>query len=81
MGNTSKNIKEEAKIHHIAYVNARELVKDGYHLVDFGFNEKLAETRFNLIHENGNRITIISTEYDNSVRIYKNKRLANTIKL
>lgn len=81
MGSTSKNIKEEAKIHHIAFVNAKELVKDGYHLVDFGFNEELAESRFNLIHDNGNRITILSTEYDNSVRIYKNKRLTNTIKL
>lgn len=81
MGSTSTNIKEEAKIHHIAFVNAKELVKDGYHLVDFGFNEELAESRFNLIHDNGNRITILSTEYDNSVRIYKNNKLTNTIKL
>lgn len=81
MGSTSKNISEEAKIHHIAFVNAKELVKDGYHLVDFGYSEKLAETRYNLIHDNGNRMTIVSTEDDNSVRIYKNNKLTNTITL
>lgn len=81
MGSTSKNIKEEAKIHHIAFVNARELVKDGYHLVDYGFDEKLAESRYNLIHDNGNRISVVSTECDGSVRIYKNNKLTNTIKL
>lgn len=81
MGSTSKNLKEEAKIHHIAYINAKELVKDGYHLIDFGYSEKLAETRYNLIHDNGNRISVVSTECDNSVRIYKNNKLTNTIKI
>ena len=81
MGSTSKNLTEEAKIHHIAFINARELVKDGYDLIDFGFSEKLAEARYNLIHENGNRITIVSTECDNSVRVYKNNKLTNTIKI
>lgn len=81
MGTASKNLKEEAKIHHIAFINAKELVKDGYHLVDFGYSEKLAETRYNLIHDNGNRISVVSTEDDNSVKIYKNNKLTNTIKL
>lgn len=81
MGSTSKNLTEEAKIHHIAFINAKELVKDGYHLIDFGFSEKLAEARYNLIHENGNRITIVSTECDNSVRVYKNNKLTNSIKI
>lgn len=81
MGSTSKNMKEEAKIHHIAFINAKELVKDGYHLIDFGYNEKLAEARYNLIHNNGNRISVVSTECDNSVRVYKNNKLTNTIKI
>lgn len=74
-------MKEEAKIHHIAFVNARELVKDGYRLIDFGYNDKLAEARYNLIHDNGNRISVVSTECDNSVRVYKNNKLTNTIKI
>lgn len=71
----------EAKIHHIAFVNAKELIKDGYHLLDFGYCEKKAESRYNLIHDNGNKISIVSTEYDNEVNIYKNNKLTNTIKL
>lgn len=74
-------MKKEAKIHHIAFINAKELVKDGYHLIDFGYSEKLAEARYNLIHENGNRISVVSTECDNSVRVYKNNKLTNTIKI
>lgn len=81
MGSTSKNLKEEAKVHHIAFINAKELVKDGYHLIDFGYSEKLAEARYNLMHENGNRISVVSTECDNSVRVYKNNKLTNTIKV
>lgn len=30
----------EAKVHHIAFVSAKELVKDGYHVAGFGFDEK-----------------------------------------
>lgn len=71
----------EAKIHHLAFVNAKELVKDGYHLQEFGFNEQLAESRYNLVHDNGNKITVVSTEYNNEVNIYKNNKLAKTIKL
>lgn len=80
MGARSKNL-DEAKIHHIAFINAKELIKDGYKLIDFGFNERLAESRYNLIHENGNKITIVSTECDNMVRVYKNKKLTNEISL
>ena len=80
MGARSKNLNE-AKIHHIAFVNAKELIKDGYKLIDFGFNERLAESRYNLIHENGNKITIVSTECDNMVRVYKNYKLSNEISL
>lgn len=80
MGARSKNLNE-AKIHHIAFINAKELIKDGYKLIDFGFNEKLAESRYNLIHENGNKITIVSTECDNMVRVFKNKKLTNEISL
>lgn len=74
-------MKEEAKIHHIAFVNAKELIKDGYHLVEFGFDEKKAESRYNLIHDNGSKISVVSTESDNQVNIYKNNKLVNTIKL
>lgn len=81
MGARSKNLNE-AKIHHIAFINAKELIKDGYKLIDFGFNELLAESRYNLIHEsNGNKITIVSTECDNMVRVYKNNKLTNEISL
>lgn len=80
MGARSKNLNE-AKIHHIAFINAKELIKDGYKLIDFGFNERLAESRYNLIHENGNKITIVSTECDNMVRVFKNKKLTNEISL
>lgn len=71
----------EDKIHHIAFINAKEYVKDGYHLVDYAFDDKKAESRFNLIHENGNRLSIVSTEYDDQVKIYKNNKLNKTIKL
>lgn len=80
MGARSKNLNE-AKIHHIAFINAKELIKDGYKLIDFGFNERRAESRYNLIHENGNKITIVSTECDNMVRVFKNKKLTNEISL
>lgn len=80
MGRASKNISEP-RVHHIAFINAKELIKDGYHLVDFGYNEEKAETRYNLTHDNGNYITIISTECDNQVNIYKKKKLVKTIKL
>ncbi len=71
----------EAKIHHLAFVNAKEYVKDGYHLVDFGFDEQKAETRYNLIHDNGNRLSIVSVELDHAVYIYKNGKLNNTIQV
>lgn len=71
----------EAKVHHIAFVSAKEYVKDGYRVEDFGFDEKKAESRYNLIHENGNRLSIVSVEEDNSVYIYKNGKLNKTIKL
>lgn len=71
----------EAKVHHIAFVNAKEYVKDGYHVEDFGFDEETSESRYNLIHDNGNNITIMSSELDNKVEVYKNKKLVNTIKL
>ena len=71
----------EAKVHHIAFVTAKEYVKDGYRVEDFGFDEKKAESRYNLIHENGNRLSIVSVEEDNSVYIYKNRKLNKTIKL
>lgn len=71
----------ESKIHHLAFVSAREYAKDGYHLVDFGFDEKQASTRYNLIHDNGNRLSVVATEYDNSIRVFKNNKLNKTIKL
>lgn len=71
----------EAKVHHIAFVTAKEYVKDRYRVEDFGFDEKKAESRYNLIHENGNRLSIVSVEEDNSVYIYKNGKLNKTIKL
>lgn len=71
----------EAKVHHIAFVTAKEYVKDGYRVEDFGFDEKKAESRYNLVHENGNRLSIVSVEEDNSVYIYKNGKLNKTIKL
>lgn len=71
----------ESKVHHIAFINAKELVKDGYHLIDFGFNEKRAESRYNLIHNNGNKISVVSTEYNNEVNIFKNNKITKTIKL
>ena len=71
----------EAKIHHIAFVQAKEYVKDGYKVVDFGFNEQKAESRYNLIHENNNRLSIVSVEQENAVYIYKNGKLNKTIKL
>lgn len=74
-------MKQDAKVHHIAFINAKELVKDGYKLVDFGFNEKLAESRYNLINDKGRTISVVGTECDNEVNIYKNKKLVNKIKL
>ena len=71
----------EAKVHHIAFVSAKEYVKDGYHVVGFGFNEQKAESRYNLLHDNGNRISVVSVEAENTVYIYKNNRLNKTIKL
>lgn len=74
-------MKQEAKVHHIAFINAKELVKDGYKIVDFGFNEKLAKSHYNLINDKGRTISVVGTECDNEVNIYKNKKLVNTIKL
>ena len=71
----------EAKIHHIAFVQAKEYVKDGYKVEDFGFDEQKAESRYNLIHENRNRLSIVSVEQENAVYIYKNGKLNKTIKL
>lgn len=71
----------EAKIHHIAFVQTKEYVKDGYKVEDFGFNEQKAESRYNLIHENGNKISVVSVEEENTVYIYKNGKLNKTIKL
>lgn len=71
----------EAKIHHIAFVQAKEYVKDGYKVEDFGFDEQKAESRYNLIHENGNRLSIVSVEQENAVYIYINGKLNKTIKL
>lgn len=71
----------EVKIHHIAFVQAKEYVKDGYKVEDFGFDEQKAESRYNLIHENGNRLSIVSVEQENAVYIYKNGKLNKTIKL
>ena len=71
----------EAKVHHIAFVTAKELVKDGYHVVGFGFDEQKAESRYNLVHENGNKMAVVSVEAENTVYIYKNNKLNNTIKL
>lgn len=71
----------EAKIHHIAFVQAKEYVKDGYKVEDFGFDEQKAESRYNLIHENGNKLSIVSVEQENAVYIYKNGKLNKTIKL
>lgn len=71
----------EAKVHHIAFVSAKELVKDGYHVAGFGFDEKKSESRYNLIHENGNKMTVVSVESENTVYIYKNNKLNKTIKL
>ena len=71
----------EAKIHHIAFVQAKEYVKDGYKVEDFGFDEQKAESQYNLIHENNNRLSIVSVEQENAVYIYKNGKLNKTIKL
>ena len=71
----------EAKVHHIAFVSAKELVKDGYHVAGFGYDEKKAESRYNLVHENGNKMAVVSVEAENTVYIYKNNRLNKTIKL
>ena len=71
----------EAKIHHIAFIQAKEYVKDGYHVEDFGFNEQKAESRYNLRRENGDRLWIVSVEAESTVYIYKKGILNNTIKL
>lgn len=74
-------MKMEAKVHHVAFVTAREYVKDGYHLVDYGFNEQMAESRYNLCHDNGNQITVVGVELTNKVEVYKNRKLNKTIQL
>lgn len=71
----------EAKVHHIAFVTAKEFVKDGYHVAGFGFDEHKAESRYNLVHENGNKMSVVSVEAENTVYIYKNNKLNKTIKL
>lgn len=71
----------EAKIHHIAFVQTKEYVKDGYHVEDFGFDEQKDESRYNLIHENGNKLSVVSVESENTVYIYKNGKLNKKITL
>lgn len=70
-----------ARVHHIAFVQAREYAKDGYKLLDYNCSEEQASTWYNLIHENGNRINITATEFDNTVTIYRNGKLNKTIKI
>lgn len=71
----------EAKVHHIAFVQAKEYVKDGYRVMDFGFDEQKAVSRYNLIHENGNKLSIVSVESENTVYIYKNGKFNKKIEL
>ena len=71
----------EPKIHHIAFIQAKEYVKDGYHVEDFGFDEQKAESRYNLIHENGNKLSIVSVESESTVYIYKNGKFNKKIEL
>lgn len=71
----------DAKIHHIAFITAREYAKDGYHLVDYGFNEDRAESRYNLIHDNGNQIAVVGIEATNEVEVYKNGKFNKKIAL
>lgn len=70
-----------ARVHHVAFVQAREYAKDGYMLIDYNCSEEQASSWYNLIHSNGNKIDITATEYDNTVLVYKNGKLSKTIKL
>lgn len=71
----------DAKIHHIAFVTAREYAKDGYHLVDYIFNEEQKESIYNLVHDNGNFIQVKAKEITNNVEVWKNKKLNKEIKM
>lgn len=71
----------DAKIHHIAFTTAREYAKDGYHLVDYQFNDTDMTSNYNLVHDNGNLITVTSLESENVVIVKKNGKINKTIQL
>lgn len=70
-----------ARVHHIAFVQAREYAKDGYFLVDYNCSEEQGSTWYNLVHKNGNRINVTATEYDNTVTVFLNGKVNKQVKL
>lgn len=65
----------------IAFTEAKEVVKDGYHVVDFYVSKNEDISSYNLCHDNGNIIKIVSSEKDGYVRIFKNNKLKKEINL
>lgn len=69
-----------ARVHYLALVNAREYAKDGYKLTNYDCRDAQGETWYLLDHPNGNRIEILSNEFENYVRIWKNRKLNKEIR-
>lgn len=77
----SNNSISNSRLQHYAFVTARSYARDGYHLVSYDVDEATAETRYNLVHDNGNFLTIFTDSKKTEIRVLKNGRLNNIIKL
>lgn len=67
------------KVHHVAFVTAKSYAHDGYHLVSFDIDEKNNESRYNLVHDNGNYLTIYTNSEKEMVIVKKNGKINNVI--
>lgn len=67
------------KLHHFAFVTAKSYAHDGYHLVSFDIDENNDESRYNLVHDNGNYLTIYTDSEKGMVIVKKNGKINNVI--
>lgn len=67
------------KLQHFAFVTAKSYAHDGYHLVSFDIDEVTNEARYNMVHDNGNQLTVYTDTEKGAVIVKKNGKLNNKI--
>lgn len=68
-----------SKLQHFAFVTAKSYAHDGYHLVSFDIDDTTSEERYNLVHDNGNYLTIYTDSEKGMVIVKKNGKINNVI--